>query len=126
MEPQLEGCGKCRLKALAWPGSKLQWSRNLRVAERKTAIDVRSHIKWLQWSRNLRVAERAKTSAALSECLGASMEPQLEGCGKHDMRGVLGRGYRRLQWSRNLRVAESLDTRTALAGPLTCFNGAAT
>ena len=34
MEPQLEGCGKLKALNGTWDETKLQWSRNLRVAER--------------------------------------------------------------------------------------------
>ena len=58
MEPQLEGCGKV-------------WSNPERIKRLK-----------LQWSRNLRVAERLGIAPNIALNRRASMEPQLEGCGK--------------------------------------------
>ena len=83
MEPQLEGCGKLSppIASLAW--LLLQWSRNLRVAERDVAL------------------QRAEPADS------ASMEPQLEGCGKRTGTSCLVHLVP-LQWSRNLRVAERL------------------
>ena len=78
----------------------------MRVAESETQI-VRIPISaLLQWSRNLRVAESNSDPQAVHKVDRASMEPQLEGCGKpawpcaEPVHSVL-------QWSRNLRVAES-------------------
>ena len=62
---------------------QLQWSRNLRVAERSEPSAARTSSPPLQWSRNLRVAERIHRTGAGAKPRGASMEPQLEGCGKH-------------------------------------------
>ena len=100
MEPQLEGCGKADLLATSLKMPPLQWSRNLRVAERRMRCRYLGGIDKLQWSRNLRVAERAAlTGKTPSEDL--------------------------LQWSRNLRVAES--GRVQGQGRRTpSFNGAAT
>ena len=52
------------------------------------------------------------------------MEPQLEGCGKHDIL-VEARVRLALQWSRNLRVAES-EKPYAFLDISGSFNGAAT
>ena len=82
MEPQLEGCGKAGLGPPAV-----------------------SRLPGLQWSRNLRVAERAIDDLVDGEGLSASMEPQLEGCGKASIM-LEAAAALRLQWSRNLRVAE--------------------
>ena len=38
MEPQLEGCGKTGAVAAAASAWRLQWSRNLRVAERSLPV----------------------------------------------------------------------------------------
>ena len=82
MEPQLEGCGKrLALRAGRLGARRLQWSRNLRVAESCRALGGR----------------RARPAA--------SMEPQLEGCGKRITAGPQRKDVE-LQWSRNLRVAE--------------------
>ena len=59
MEPQLEGCGK--------------------LTEAAQTIGKAAA---LQWSRNLRVAERPKGGIEQKPQIDASMEPQLEGCGK--------------------------------------------
>ena len=58
MEPQLEGCGKTVRAVINENLGLLQWSRNLRVAERAAIREAMFHDKELQWSRNLRVAER--------------------------------------------------------------------
>ena len=58
MEPQLEGCGKDLEAAKAeLSEAKLQWSRNLRVAESQCTECGLVRVDVLQWSRNLRVAE---------------------------------------------------------------------
>ena len=101
MEPQLEGCGK----RPAMPGHHvkkgLQWSRNLRVAESTARASCTASAATLQWSRNLRVAERQGAAGQGAGRGRASMEPQLEGCGK-------------------------LARRAARPTASTCFNGAAT
>ena len=88
----------------------------MRVAESPMPRILSGASPSLQWSRNLRVAERtANLNAAVRDEI-ASMEPQLEGCGK--LPGA-DRSYRRitlLQWSRNLRVAER-SCRRARTGP---------
>ena len=61
MEPQLEGCGKGINRRLHERHTTLQWSRNLRVAERAAMQAADARDVELQWSRNLRVAERAWT-----------------------------------------------------------------
>ena len=61
--------------------SALQWSRNLRVAESGAASSHFLLNASLQWSRNLRVAESRQSGRPRGTC-DASMEPQLEGCGK--------------------------------------------
>ena len=71
----------------------------------------------LQWSRNLRVAESVAAIADLALARGASMEPQLEGCGKL-YECFLALGKELLQWSRNLRVAER-ESKFALANAFT-------
>ena len=81
MEPQLEGCGKNLLGVRQISLGVLQWSRNLRVAESASARARLALSASLQWSRNLRVAESSVYGAALAR-QAASMEPQLEGCGK--------------------------------------------
>ena len=64
MEPQLEGCGKSSASGYGGlPDDKLQWSRNLRVAESGFTSGVAHEGPMLQWSRNLRVAERSATQA---------------------------------------------------------------
>ena len=90
MEPQLEGCGKVRPDRLeAYAGSLLQWSRNLRVAERRVYGLKGAPPALLQWSRNLRVAESAGRERDGNRHRLASMEPQLEGCGKrHPLYGT--------------------------------------
>ena len=113
MEPQLEGCGKCTCHYDGSTYIALQWSRNLRVAESLVpAAGPIAAATGLQWSRNLRVAERrqglgpqGRTDASMEPQLEgcgkvraglplevgvqASMEPQLEGCGKMDVRRML-------------------------------------
>ena len=42
MEPQLEGCGKGARPRTNLTGGALQWSRNLRVAERRVAYLART------------------------------------------------------------------------------------
>ena len=84
----------------------LQWSRNLRVAESRVSRFWTRITQPLQWSRNLRVAESRRFARAIHVPDIASMEPQLEGCGKLRM-GKPRPGPAGLQWSRNLRVAES-------------------
>ena len=68
-------------QALPQPLS-LQWSRNLRVAESNVIFDTQPDDDLLQWSRNLRVAESGARPMTEETNTQASMEPQLEGCGK--------------------------------------------
>ena len=70
MEPQLEGCGKYECWLELTKHVKLQWSRNLRVAERPYPRLARVAPNQLQWSRNLRVAESA--AQKYYKCLGRS------------------------------------------------------
>ena len=141
MEPQLEGCGKRIRPGPRAPSPQLQWSRNLRVAERSRSLRAALAECWLQWSRNLRVAERkvinppcarppmlqwsrnlrvaesAKPRGKGAPNRAASMEPQLEGCGKHRLGDAVRRVFAPLQWSRNLRVAESRTGRHTVPAP---------
>ena len=111
MEPQLEGCGKAIASTPTRLDAALQWSRNLRVAESATARTEGAISVTLQWSRNLRVAESGIMNQVWIAKSFASMEPQLEGCGKlADELAASHKGL--LQWSRNLRVAESSATAT--------------
>ena len=82
MEPQLEGCGKFHVALNRPRAPLLQWSRNLRVAESRHKPGVNEYDDELQWSRNLRVAESAAARHQARVEANASMEPQLEGCGK--------------------------------------------
>ena len=60
MEPQLEGCGKLATVEEHDARYKLQWSRNLRVAESAGPTTLAAKDVVLQWSRNLRVAESCR------------------------------------------------------------------
>ena len=82
MEPQLEGCGKRQEEQAHLLLLQLQWSRNLRVAESEPCGSIPPVSALLQWSRNLRVAESLFAGNRPVRVLEASMEPQLEGCGK--------------------------------------------
>ena len=85
MEPQLEGCGKLDEAQYQPLDDMLQWSRNLRVAESGGWAAGNSAGNALQWSRNLRVAE-SPSAPGVPVPRVASMEPQLEGCGKCNRR----------------------------------------
>ena len=82
MGPQLDSCGRDRaVGKLAGILERLQWGRNLTVAEGPGRAPRVRRRGWLQWGRNLTVAE---------------------GGGQADTRRV----YIWLQWGRNLTVAE--------------------
>ena len=100
MEPQLEGCGKQAFLRTGRRNLLLQWSRNLRVAERR--------------------ARPSAPSAAL-----ASMEPQLEGCGKHLRRALFNRA-RRASMEPQLEGCGKTGAPCASGLPPSRFNGAAT
>ena len=107
------------------------------------------HEQRLQWGRNLTVAEGGGARGSEGIASQASMGPQLDSCGRRYIDGEIsaliklqwgrnltvaeGVGYRqmllygiRLQWGRNLTVAEGDRQRQAHGGRLSRFNGAAT
>ncbi len=83
MGPQHESCGKVAVMVDVVRIDRLQWGRNMRVAERCIRMMPASPLSRLQWGRNMRVAESIITALAVCS------EPLL-------------------QWGRNMRVAESL------------------
>ena len=95
----------------------------MRVAESDRATGALESGESLQWSRNLRVAESRRPRPSRTTT-PASMEPQLEGCGK-DVQVLTALPAAPLQWSRNLRVAERPQGPAGPQGPQG-FNGAAT
>ena len=108
MEPQLEGCGKdCDIDAADVVAPASMEPQLEGCGKHKAAQKYRALVRMLQWSRNLRVAERTCLQARVVR-YDASMEPQLEGCGKFATCSAECRQIR-LQWSRNLRVAERVD-----------------
>ena len=100
MGPRLVSRGKEAKEAFAILRSKLQWGRDLLVAERARWIDLCQSNRLLQWGRDLLVAERRifrENSINLF----------------------------RLQWGRDLLVAESTFTLPRCTRKPS-FNGAAT
>ena len=83
MEPQLEGCGKRLALLVAAVGAGASMEPQLEGCGKRAARIARwGRMTKLQWSRNLRVAESARRLHGRHEMVPASMEPQLEGCGK--------------------------------------------
>ena len=84
MGPQLDSCGRLRVIIRQLETQKLQWGRNLIVAEGQDfslAINPNS----------------------------ASMGPQLDSCGRSHVDHLKGTEENELQWGRNLIVAEGLN-----------------
>ena len=106
MGPQLDSCGR-GLGALPlhnWQ-FRLQWGRNLTVAEGCTNQDGPPDGATLQWGRNLTVAEGA--GAVLDRARAAVLQwgrnlTVAEGAMRRKLRG----DPVQLQWGRNLTVAE--------------------
>ena len=115
-------------------GRKLQWGRNLIVAEGTLQWRPPRSRKWLQWGRNLIVAEGMTAPLPWPAAL-ASMGPQLDSCGRVNAVRWSGKSSRAsmgpqldscgrlvrkvsvparvlLQWGRNLIVAEGSWGRT--------------
>ena len=87
MGPQHTRCGKCICSVPPGTFSRLQWGRNILVAEsRRKYVLMLDFICGLQWGRNILVAERRRKWIC-PEPLGAS-----------------------LQWGRNILVAERRTT----------------
>ena len=63
MGPQLDSCGRRTGGNHGVGLGKLQWGRNLIVAEGKVVADTSRDDRLLQWGRNLIVAEGRCTSA---------------------------------------------------------------
>ena len=59
MGPQHESCGKLITEVDRLVDEKLQWGRNMRVAESKDPRSLKEIEEGLQWGRNMRVAESA-------------------------------------------------------------------
>ena len=125
MEPQLEGCGKPRSQPVRPTSCLLQWSRNLRVAERRHAVQGGVRNRLLQWSRNLRVVERASLAQAPPPLRLLQWSRNLRVAESNTGIEMVER-LEQLQWSRNLRVAESAWDTGALTAAKHSFNGAAT
>ena len=104
---------------------KLQWGRNLTVAEgllRKmwqTAFSPASMGPQLDSCGRLAAYERP------TSVWPASMGPQLDSCGRHRIL-LSGTSIDWLQWGRNLTVAEGIINEYGSVQKCTCFNGAAT
>ena len=76
------------------------------VAEGVAGREVAATIRRLQWGRNLTVAEGAERQRLLNSLGGTSMGPQLDSCGRDPEPGEDGYVDVALQWGRNLTVAE--------------------
>ena len=151
MGPQLVRCGMHTCMGYGGRGlDKLQWGRNLFVAEWSPPAG-RPIAAWtLQWGRNLFVAECGPGPPAARDTRLASMGPQLVRCGMHTRtcrtrdccrcfngaatcslrndnrkQKVLWGSYK-LQWGRNLFVAEWSPAPSIVSGAGRGFNGAAT
>ena len=83
MEPQLEGCGKLDVEGVSYRQCLLQWSRNLRVAERVDRQGDAGRRRRASMEPQLEGCGKG-TAGRVGAGQGAvaSMEPQLEGCGK--------------------------------------------
>ena len=84
MGPQLDSCGRKIKIYCTIQSPKLQWGRNLIVAEGRDA--AQGHL----------------------EVRRASMGPQLDSCGRGRQGEITVRDALLLQWGRNLIVAEGL------------------
>ena len=88
MGPQLDSCG-----------------RRSRPRRRRLATGR------LQWGRNLTVAEGVCGVRVDVDCGAASMGPQLDSCGRFDVPPSSEPPKPALQWGRNLTVVEGVDVR---------------
>ena len=104
---------------------KLQWGRNLSVAEGSRPPHSDERRNSLQWGRNLSVAEGAARCPAGSCQVDASMGPQPFGCGRRSQPSAPA-WCKPLQWGRNLSVAEGGLSGGAYRSRRRRFNGAAT
>ena len=105
MGPQLDSCGRSLTAACVAALAGLQWGRNLTVAEGSICSDCGEAANVLQWGRNLTVAEGCYRQRHSRICLGTSMGPQLDSCGRL-VPGPSQLQSTTLQWGRNLTVAE--------------------
>ena len=107
-----------------WHCGLLQWGRNLSVAEGRRRLVDGLLASQLQWGRNLSVAEGLRRASALHQPPPASMGPQPFGCGRPPTPGTSSpaKGFNGAATFR-LRKARIVEFGMAL-GP--CFNGAAT
>ena len=124
MGPQPFGCGRAVRSIWRPSGLRLQWGRNLSVAE-GPVVARGGHLPDASMGPQPFGCGRTTTTKKKSRPRSASMGPQPFGCGRL---GIGRRGPRRgdqLQWGRNLSVAEGqcAPLNTAIAHR---FNGAAT
>ena len=85
--------------------ARLQWGRNILVAERMMPPMVLKPLCQLQWGRNILVAESLVSVPTTLFPHIASMGPQHTRCGKAHAE-TAPRAAARLQWGRNILVAE--------------------
>ena len=105
MGPQPFGCGRRSPSQNIRAAKRLQWGRNLSVAEGAPHGPPVPKSSPLQWGRNLSVAEGGHDPANGDWSGTASMGPQPFGCGRHSSTPAITES-RWLQWGRNLSVAE--------------------
>ena len=107
MGPQHESCGKHHLpEADALQERTSMGPQHESCGKLNKAIIDLAQAK-LQWGRNMRVAERSSSFTPQMAPVMTSMGPQHESCGKAYDLGIDDVAVT-LQWGRNMRVAESL------------------
>ena len=149
MGPQLDSCGRAGWDNFTPKEYRLQWGRNLTVAEGLSLEVADGAGAWLQWGRNLTVAEGGASGVGRSTTYRLQWGRNLTVAEGKAPAGDHGHTVG-LQWGRNLTVAEGsriaclcafrrhasmgpqLDScgrrvaDSALAALTPCFNGAAT
>ena len=152
MGPQPSSRGNNEYTKVMTAEGRLQWGRNLPVAEIKPELVKQIGEALLQWGRNLPVAEIRRRAlhrvrhegasmgpqpssrgniideaSSLVDRYVASMGPQPSSRGNRLIPSYLGKsGSCGLQWGRNLPVAEITTAAARTSPQWSCFNGAAT
>ena len=124
MGPRPFGRGRVTDLAAGRSWARLQWGRDLSVAEGCYARQAQTWNHLLQWGRDLSVAEGFPCISPPQNKIRASMGPRPFGRGRARPR-TRWPASRLLQWGRDLSVAEGPSSlRSSRSRP--SFNGAAT
>ena len=124
MGPQHDSCGREAPPMSHIRVGKLQWGRNMIVAEGENVACRECQCQLLQWGRNMIVAEG--DMAYLVRCVDVELQwgrNMIVAEGGEDVRGDSAEAT--LQWGRNMIVAEGAFRPLSTCRPAG-FNGAAT